>query len=167
MWPEQDCLRITLPALYGTHCNAGFTTKQALLVEGRRRGGLAARLINAYSHSSKGYSRNTKRRQRFDVLWGNGFATRVAFDRFLARLITKIGRTYGSDGCFGILSKKNTPAFCVTSAGSKNSQRGNALFVLSDLNHAGLRTVAQIEHRRARFVHGPCSDRWNGNRKMQ
>ncbi|MHB8500888.1 MAG: type IV toxin-antitoxin system AbiEi family antitoxin domain-containing protein [Candidatus Acidiferrales bacterium] len=34
----------------------GLATKQALLVEGRRRGGRAARLINAYSNSSKGHS---------------------------------------------------------------------------------------------------------------
>lgn len=34
----------------------GLTTKQALLAEARRRGGRAARLINAYSNSSKGRS---------------------------------------------------------------------------------------------------------------
>ncbi len=34
----------------------GLTAKQALLVEARRRGGRAARLINAYSNSSKGHS---------------------------------------------------------------------------------------------------------------
>ncbi len=34
----------------------GLTAKQALLVQARRRGGRAARLINAYSNSSKGHS---------------------------------------------------------------------------------------------------------------
>src|SRR5260370_20055264 len=34
----------------------GLTAKQALLVQARRRGGRASRLINAYSNSSKGHS---------------------------------------------------------------------------------------------------------------
>jgi len=34
----------------------GLTTKQGLLAEARRRGGRAARLINAHSNSSKAHS---------------------------------------------------------------------------------------------------------------
>jgi hypothetical protein len=34
----------------------GLTTKQALLAEAKRRGGRAARLLKAYSNSSKGHA---------------------------------------------------------------------------------------------------------------
>jgi hypothetical protein len=85
---------------------------------------------------------------------------------FFARLACVLGR-YGTYGDFGILIKKNAPAFRASSAPFISSHREMHSFVFSGLGQEQLCTVTQMRAIFAQFVHSRSVDRWEESRKLQ
>jgi hypothetical protein len=85
---------------------------------------------------------------------------------FFARLACVLGR-YGTYGDFGILIKKNAPAFRASSAPFNSSHREMHSFVFSGLGQEQLCTVTQMRAIFAQFVHSRSVDRWEESRKLQ